>query len=111
MSAPVARTVPGASAFTVACVPTGMKAGVATGPCGVMISPQRAAPSVAINRKERPVIGSHATGSRIVLYCPAGGPVPHASTAGAPTRRQEEEDCHELDRRSAAQALLPRRRP
>src|SRR5215510_14310080 len=101
MSAPVARTVPGASAFTVAWVPTGMKAGVATGPCGVMISPQRAAQSVAIRRKERPVIGSHATGSGIALYCPAGGPMNHASSAGAPTRRQEEEDGHELDRRSA----------
>src|SRR5690348_7507078 len=111
MSAPVARTVPGASAFTVACVPTGMKAGVATAPCGVMISPQRAAPSVAIRRKERLVIGSHATGCRIALYCSAGGAMHHASTTGAPTRRQKtrqkEEDCHELDRRSAARALLP----
>src|SRR5262245_35299096 len=111
MSAPVARTVPGASALTVACVPTGMKAGVVTGPCGVMISPQRAAPSLAIRRKERPVIGSHATGSRIALYCCAGGPVNHAGIADAPRRRQEEEDCHELDRRSATRALLPRRRP
>src|SRR5215813_6268163 len=113
MSAPVAGTVPGASAFTVACVPTGMKAGVATGPCGVMISPQRAVPSVASRRKERPVIGSHATGSRIALYYSAGGPLNHPSTADAPTRhqtrRQEEEDCHELDRRSATRALLPRR--
>jgi hypothetical protein len=61
-----------------------------------MISPRRAAPSVAIRRKERPVIGSHATGSRIALYCYDGGPVNHASAAGAPTRRsrrQEEEDC------------------
>src|SRR5215475_14467797 len=110
MSAPVARTVSGASAFTVAWVPTGMKAGVATGPCGVMISPQRAAPSVAIRRKERLVIGSHATGRRIALYCAAGRPVHHASTTGAPTRRHQEEDCHELDRRSATRALLPRRR-
>src|SRR5215470_6793489 len=102
MSAPAARTVPGASALTVAWVPTGMKAGVATGPCGVMISPHRAAPSVAIRRKERLVIGSHATGSRMALYCSPGGPVTHASTAGTPTRRQprrrREEDCHELDR-------------
>ena len=52
MSAPVARTVSGASPLTVACVPTGMKAGVRTGPCGVVISPQRAAPSVATSRKE-----------------------------------------------------------
>ena len=32
--------------LTVPCVPTGMKAGVCTRPCGVRISPRRAAPSV-----------------------------------------------------------------
>ena len=48
MSAPVARTVSGSSPLTVACVPTGMNAGVRTGPCGVANSPQRAAPSVAM---------------------------------------------------------------
>src|SRR5262249_14863591 len=52
MSVPVARTVAGANPLTVAWVPTGMKAGVATKPWGVGISPQRAAPSVAIRRKE-----------------------------------------------------------
>jgi len=31
--------------FTVACVPTGMKAGVCTAPCGVTNSPRRAVPS------------------------------------------------------------------
>ena len=51
--APVARTASGASPFTVACVPTGMKAGVATAPCGVMISPRRAPPCVARRRKEK----------------------------------------------------------
>src|SRR5205807_1496455 len=54
MSAPSNRTVSGVSPFTVACVPTGMKAGVATMPCGVLISPQRAAPSVASRQKEKP---------------------------------------------------------
>src|SRR5499433_2955541 len=58
MSAPAARTVSGASPFTVACVPTGMKAGVATAPCAVAISPQRAAPSVAIRRKANELIGA-----------------------------------------------------
>jgi hypothetical protein len=40
-------------------VPTGMKAGVRTGPCGVIISPQRAAPSVAINRKENAIAAGY----------------------------------------------------
>ena len=48
MSAPVARTVSGARPLTVAWVPTGMNAGVRTAPCGVVSSPQRAAPSVAM---------------------------------------------------------------
>src|SRR5476649_2171092 len=52
ISAPVKRTSSGISPFTVACVPTGMKAGVCTAPCGVTISPRRALPSVAIRRKE-----------------------------------------------------------
>src|SRR6202051_779015 len=50
MSAPPARTACGSMPLTVAWVPTGMKAGVATRPWGVVISPQRAAPSVAIRR-------------------------------------------------------------
>src|ERR1700716_2577054 len=53
MSEPLARTASGARPFTVACVPTGMKAGVATAPCGVVISPRRAAPSVAMRRKAK----------------------------------------------------------
>ena len=54
MSAPVrAHRRPASAPFTVACVPTGMKAGVRTTPCGVAISPRRAAPSVAIRRKEK----------------------------------------------------------
>ena len=35
------------------CVPTGMKAGVCTRPCGVTNSPRRAAPSVLISVKEK----------------------------------------------------------
>ena len=45
MSAPDAFTSSGNMAFTVAPVPTGMKAGVRTMPRGVAISPRRAAPS------------------------------------------------------------------
>src|SRR5262245_45985931 len=55
MSAPLARTVSGSSPLTVAWVPTGMNAGVRTGPWGVTNSPQRAAPSLAINRKENAI--------------------------------------------------------
>ena len=43
----------GCTPLTLACVPTGMKAGVRTRPCGVAISPLRAAPSVAMRRKEK----------------------------------------------------------
>src|SRR5258708_29816453 len=50
MSAPPARTACGSMPLTVAWVPTGMKAGVATRPWDVVISPQRAAPSVAERR-------------------------------------------------------------
>src|SRR5690242_12013655 len=53
ISAPVARTSSGINPFTVACVPTGMKAGVWTEPCGVTSSPRRAAPSVFSTRKEK----------------------------------------------------------
>ena len=37
----------GSSAFTVASVPTGMKAGVSTAPCGVVNTPVRAEPTVS----------------------------------------------------------------
>jgi len=47
MSAPEARTSPGFIAFTVAAVPTGMKAGVRIFPRRIAISPSRALPSVA----------------------------------------------------------------
>ncbi len=50
-SAPVAATLSGSIALTVAAVPTGMKAGVRMGPCAVRISPVRAAPSKAPIRK------------------------------------------------------------
>src|SRR5262245_18372524 len=53
MSAPLARTASGARPFTVAWVPIGRNAGVATAPCGVTISPRRAAPSVASKRNEK----------------------------------------------------------
>src|SRR5450756_905092 len=43
MSAPRPRTCSGVSAFTAPCVPTGMKAGVRTSPCGVPIVPTLAA--------------------------------------------------------------------
>src|SRR5262249_55729118 len=68
MSAPAARTVSGASPFTVACVPTGMKAGVATAPCAVAISPQRAAPSGVIRRKANEVIGARGKAGSKALY-------------------------------------------
>ena len=45
------RTSRQCSAFTVAAVPTGMKAGVRIAPRGVAITPLRAAPSVAAMRK------------------------------------------------------------
>src|SRR5438105_5035842 len=41
-------------ALTLPCVPTGMKAGVCTTPCGVVSSPRRAAPSVARSSKLNP---------------------------------------------------------
>ena len=47
MSAPVARTLSGFIAFTVAAVPTGMNAGVRISPRCMRISPVRALPSVA----------------------------------------------------------------
>jgi hypothetical protein len=53
MSAPVDRTVSGARPLTVAWVPTGMNAGVATEPLAVMISPTRVAPLPATRRKEK----------------------------------------------------------
>ncbi len=52
MSAPVARTSAGRIAFTVAAVPTGMKAGVRISPLRIWIDPVRALPSVAAMVKE-----------------------------------------------------------
>jgi len=51
--APASRRSRGSSVFTVACVPTGMKAGVSTGPCGVTKTPARAAPAVESIRKAK----------------------------------------------------------
>ena len=52
MSAPVAATWSGYSAFTVPAVPTGMKAGVRMAPRGVSMRPSRAPPSVPSSVKE-----------------------------------------------------------
>ena len=43
ISVPVARTCSGVIPLIVACVPTGMNAGVSTVPCGVLSRPRRAA--------------------------------------------------------------------
>src|SRR6188508_2238539 len=53
MSAPAARTAAVCTPLMVACVPTGMKAGVRTVPCAVAIAPRRAAPSVAVSVKPK----------------------------------------------------------
>src|SRR5262245_52409928 len=53
MSAPASRTSRQCTPFMAPWVPTGMKAGVRTMPCGVAISPTRAAPSVPVRRKEK----------------------------------------------------------
>jgi hypothetical protein len=45
--APVAATFSGSIPFTVAAVPTGMKAGVSIAPCAVSSRPRRAKPSRA----------------------------------------------------------------
>jgi hypothetical protein len=52
ISAPAARTSSWCTPLMAPCVPTGIKAGVRTTPCAVLISPARAAPSVAISRNE-----------------------------------------------------------
>jgi hypothetical protein len=51
MCAPASRTSSGLRLLTVPWVPTGMKAGVSTTPCGVVSRPRRAAPSVARSAK------------------------------------------------------------
>ena len=56
MSAPVAATLSGIIALTVAAVPTGMKAGVRMSPRVVWITPVRAAPSVAVRSNEKRVV-------------------------------------------------------
>jgi hypothetical protein len=55
MSAPLSRTSCGRIAFTVAAVPTGMKAGVRISPRCMAIIPVLAAPSVAEIVKENRV--------------------------------------------------------
>ena len=49
--APVSATIAGVNAFTVAAVPTGMKAGVSTVPWAVSSRPRRARPSVPVSAK------------------------------------------------------------
>ena len=49
---PIARSSSGSTDFTVAFVPTGMKAGVGTSPCAVCSTPARAGPSVAASVKQ-----------------------------------------------------------
>src|SRR5689334_10556898 len=56
MSAPLVRTSSGRIAFTVAAVPTGMKAGVRISPRFMAIMPVLAAPSVAWATKLKRVI-------------------------------------------------------
>src|SRR5690242_8353390 len=51
MRAPASRTWSGVRPLTVAWVPTGMKTGVSTAPCGVSSRPSRAAPSRACTWK------------------------------------------------------------
>ena len=55
MSAPLARTSSGRIALTVAAVPTGMKAGVRMSPRCMLMTPERAAPSVVSMMKEKRV--------------------------------------------------------
>jgi hypothetical protein len=57
MSAPDERTSSGRIAFTVAAVPTGMKAGVRTSPRRIAMVPVLAEPSVADMVKAKRVTG------------------------------------------------------
>ena len=71
MSAPLARTSSGRTALTVAAVPTGMKAGVLISPRSVVMTPVRAAPSVAAIEKEKRVTARDLVQqylTRIALY-------------------------------------------
>ena len=67
MEAPTSATSRGESVLTAPSVPTGMKAGVSTDPCGVKNTPERAAPSVAKTSKrnddDEPITGSACLGS------------------------------------------------
>lgn len=59
MSPPAERTSAGFIAFTVAAVPTGMKAGVRISPRSIEIVPVRAAPSIAAIEKEKRATRAH----------------------------------------------------
>ena len=62
---------PGSTDFTVAFVPTGMKAGVRTSPCAVRSTPARAAPSRAVTVKHL-AHGTSVDGRDPVLVSPSG---------------------------------------
>lgn len=64
MSAPLARTSAGRIAFTVAAVPTGMKAGVRISPRSIWILPVRALPSVAVILKSNRCVIKSAIAAR-----------------------------------------------
>ncbi len=66
--APTARSVGGSTALTVALVPTGMKQGVSTSPCGVRRRPARARPLVL--RARTPKAPARRHDGRL---CPAPG--------------------------------------
>ena len=62
ISAPLDLTSSGNIAFTVAPVPTGMKAGVRTMPRGVVMAPVRATPSCAFSANEKSSLMAEAPG-------------------------------------------------
>ena len=69
MSAPVARTLSGIIALTVAAVPTGMKAGVRMSPRGVLMVPVRALPDVASSEKEKGFVADFVMADVLAEMC------------------------------------------
>src|SRR5689334_1445192 len=77
----------GSSAFTVASVPTAMKAGVSTRPCGVMNTPARPGPTLAIRSNVN--VTSEVDGSRAEHFEGGHGRVRRAAVPHAePARRK-----------------------
>ena len=70
-------------AFTAPCVPTGMNIGVSTAPCGVVITPARAAPSVWVTRNEKAMEIGWPIGSESASPSPQS-PVPSAELLSLP---------------------------